>query len=122
VAEKGGIGMVVQFKRAAKQSQGFDRVLLKLDGLVIDMKELRDGTLPEKLAGPDAPILDQWTPMLGNNIFLVGMATGHPKLVGTDRLISTSELFLVSEDKAWARTLSRWYRLGLEVGSTDLDG
>lgn len=114
--------MVVQLKRGVEQSASFDKLLSKLDRLVVDMKSLRDGSLPEELAGVEAPILDRWALGLGNNIFLVGQATGHPKLPGENRLISTSELFLVSEDHGWARTLSRWYRLGREVDRTDLNG
>jgi len=114
--------MVVQLKRGIGQSPAFDRLLSKLDALVVDMKALRDGQSPVELGGDNAPLLDRWTPRLGNNVFLVGLSTGHPKLSGEDRLISTSELFLVSEDQVWARTLSRWYRLGREISRTDLDG
>lgn len=114
--------MVVQLKRGGGQTPAFDRLLGKLDGLVVDMKALRDGRSPLELGGADAPILDRWALQFGNNLFLVGLSTGHPKLVGEDRLISTSELFLVSEDQAWARTLSRWYRLGREVSRTELEG
>ena len=114
--------MVVQLTRGDEISPGFEKLLRKLESLVADMKALRDGSLPEELAGVEPPILDRWAPAFGNNVFLVGLSTGHPKLVGENRLISTSELMLVSEDQAWARTLSRWYRLGREVSRTELDG
>jgi len=114
--------MVVRLKRGETQSPDFERFLQKLDSLVTDMKALRDGSLPEELAGVDPPILDRWTPALGHKLYLVGLSTGHPKLVGENRLISTSELMFVSEDQTYARTLSRWYRLGREVSRTELDG
>jgi hypothetical protein len=114
--------MVVQWKRGDGDSPGFERLLRKLDSLVLDMKALRDGSLPEDLAGVEPPILNRWAPAFGNNVFLVGLSTFHPKLIGENRLISTSELMLVSEDQTWARTLSRWYRLGREVSRTELDG
>jgi hypothetical protein len=114
--------MVVQLTRGDEISPGFEKLLRKLESLVADMKALRDGSLPEELAGVEPPILDRWAPAFGNNVFLVGLSTGHPKLIGENRLISTSELMLVSEDQAWARTLSRWYRLGREVSRTELDG
>lgn len=114
--------MVVQWKPGDGNSPGFERLLRKLDCLVADMKALRDGSLPEELAGVEPPTLDRWAPAFGNNVYLVGLSTGHPKLVGENRLISTSELMLVSEDQTWARTLSRWYRLGREVSRTALDG
>lgn len=114
--------MVVRWKLGNGDSPGFDRLLGKLDSLVADMKALQEGRLAEELAGVEPPILDRWAPAFGNNVFLVGLSTGHPKLIGENRLISTSELMLVSEDQAWARTLSRWYRLGREVSRTELDG
>ncbi|WP_394855537.1 DUF6634 family protein [Nitratireductor aquimarinus] len=40
------------------------------------------------------------------------LATGHPRLVGRERSIITSDLQLLSSDQMWARTTSRWYRLG----------
>ena len=114
--------MVVQLTRGDEISPGFEKLLRKLESLVADMKALRDGSLPEELAGVEPPILDRWAPAFGHSVYLVGLSTGHPKLIGENRLISTSELMLVSEDQAWARTLSRWYRLGREVSRTELDG
>ena len=71
------------------------------------------------LRGPDpegadraAPRLDDGTPLLrGEELSLFGWVTGHPRL--GDRRISTSALIHVTEDLQWARTLSRWYRLGV---------
>ena len=114
--------MVVRWKVDDGNSPDFERLHRKLDCLVADMKALRDGSLPEELAGVEPPILDRWAPALGTNVYLVGLSTGHPILIGENRLISTSELMLVSDDQTWARTLSRWYRLGREVSRTELDG
>ena len=114
--------MVVQLKHDNVQSPAFDRLFTKLDALVIDMKALRDGRSPVELGGADAPILDRWALGLRSNLVLAGLSTGHPKFTGEDRLITTSQLVLVSEDQAWARTLSRWYRLGREVSRTELNG
>lgn len=113
--------MIVQLKRGSVQSPAFDVLLSKLDALVIDMKALHGGRSPLELGGADAPILNRWAPCVGTSLFLVGLSTGHPRLFGEDRLISTSQVFMVSEDQAWARTLSRWYRLGFEVTRTELD-
>jgi hypothetical protein len=43
-----------------------------------------------------------------------------PRLPGENRPIGTSDLWLMSEDRSWARTLSRWYRLGRPAGHDDL--
>lgn len=94
----------------------FDLELARLEALVVDMEELRSGNPPQRLAGA-APILDHW--LVGTRAIpcLVGLSTGHPKLTGEGRPIATSDLWLMSEDRRWARTLSRWYRLGREAGS-----
>lgn len=70
------------------------------------------------LQGPDpdgadreAPMMDHYLIVLhGQKMNLHGWAAGHPKL-GTS-LIQTSLLIHISEDRKWARTLSRWYQLG----------
>jgi hypothetical protein len=66
------------------------------------------------LAGsqPDAPILEDWRLALRPVKCLVGRSTGHPRLPGERRPIVTSEIFLISEEFGWARSYSRWYRLG----------
>jgi hypothetical protein len=61
---------------------------------------------------PDAPILDQWRFALRPVKCLIGRSTGHPRLPGERRRIVTSEIFLISEEFGWARSYSRWYRLG----------
>ncbi|MGE7471973.1 DUF6634 family protein [Bosea sp. NPDC003192] len=40
---------------------------------------------------------------------LIGQVSNHPRL--GNRLITTSQLFMVDPDGRWARTLSRFYRL-----------
>lgn len=70
------------------------------------------------LAGPDlegvdanAPILHEWLPVLhGTLLQLRGRVQGHPRLGDTS--MATSPLAYLSPDCSWARTLSRWYRLG----------
>lgn len=60
---------------------------------------------------PDAPCLTNWTAAIrGREIVLVGSVTRHPIL--GDTRVQTSTLIYVSQDRQWARTLSRWYRLG----------
>lgn len=104
--------MVIKLNRDGLPNPSLDRMLGKLGSLVTDMEAVRRGVSPEELAGSHPPVLASWTIGVGRNLYLEGLSTGHPKLRGQDRLISTSELFLLSENQAWARTLSRWYRLG----------
>lgn len=64
----------------------------------------------------NAPILDQWRFAIRPVTSLVGLSTGHPRLPGDRRSIVTSEIFLISEELGWARSYSRWYRLGRRFG------
>lgn len=61
---------------------------------------------------PNAPILDEWRFAVRPVTCLVGLSTGHPLLPGDKRSIVTSEIYLISEELGWARSFSRWYRLG----------
>lgn len=92
----------------------FDAMLDRLKGLVADMERVRAGLGEEDLPA-DAPMLDQR--IIGQRpvACLVGCSSGHPILMGEGRPIATSDLWLISEDGQWARTLSRWYRLGRPV-------
>ena len=94
----------------AGRDERFDRELIRLRALVDDMEKIRSGALPERLAG-EAPILDRWVLTYRPEVCLAGLSTGHPKLTGAARRVLTSDLWLMSKDRRWARTLSRWYRL-----------
>lgn len=45
---------------------------------------------------------------------LEGVVEGHPKL-GTGREITTSQTFYLDTELGIARTLNRWYRLGVSA-------
>jgi hypothetical protein len=60
----------------------------------------------------NAPLLEDWRPAIRATPCLVGLVTGHPTLSGSRRRIVTSDLWLISEELGFARSLSRWYRLG----------
>lgn len=69
------------------------------------------GPTPEDLA--QAPLAELWITRVkdGTDLpVLWGHVTGHP-LLG-DRFIRTSPLIGLSLEAGWARTFSRWYRLG----------
>lgn len=103
--------MITFDPRDVARSPGFDYHYERLSRLVADMRLLRDGAAVGELA-LEPPLLDQWRLAVRPAPCLVGLSTGHPKLTGHDRPIHTSDLWLLSSDGAWARTLSRWYRLG----------
>lgn len=89
-----------------------DFQLQRLSGLVADMQLVRQGASPEAMASGEAPILNRWVLAQRPVPCLAGLSIGHPRLAGVNRAITTSDLWLMSEDRVWARTLSRWYRLG----------
>lgn len=85
----------------------------KITDAAADLRRLEEGWLPSDADLRDAVILEDWMigrdPLTGQTVFW-GRSIGHPIL--GDRLITTSPLIWVSEDRTIARTLSRWYRLG----------
>ncbi len=68
-----------------------------------------------------APTLSHWIAIRDiqfGGAVLVGTPGGHPTLQCA--LIHTSRLCGIAADQTWARTTSRWYRLGSPAGATDL--
>jgi hypothetical protein len=58
-----------------------------------------------------ASLLEDWVPVLTQTgLHLVGYAVGHP--VRGNRMVMTPPLWWADPDCRWARTLSRFYRLG----------
>lgn len=111
---------MLKFRMNDDQDPDFRFERERLSALVEDMDAIGRGLSPEKLAGPHAPLLDRWH-VSGRIIpYLAGLSTGHPLLPGQNRMIGTSDLWLMSDDRCWARTLSRWYRLGREADHINL--
>jgi hypothetical protein len=117
----GGLPMLL-FNQHDEPDADFVRQMERLAALAADVESIHRGVPPETMAGADAPILDRW--ILGQRLVpcLAGLSTGHPELAGQNRLIGTSDLWLLSKDRSWARTLSRWYRLGRPAERSGLDG
>jgi hypothetical protein len=69
----------------------------------------------------EAPYLEIWSPFLNertSTIHLVGRVSGHPYIRGP--YMATSPLKGMDGTMSWARTLSRWYRLGQPVSEQDI--
>lgn len=82
------------------------------DRLLRALEELRDvyqsGESPDL---SDAPMIDAWgLAPAGDVVVLVGLVTGHPTIA--DGAITTSPVLSIADDRTWARTVSRFYRLG----------
>jgi len=95
---------------------GDDRLSRRLKAAKDALERIRSGQAPtpEELAA--APRLDFWC-IVFDNAFPVfhGVVTGHPHLAD-GAMIGTSPILWISEDRTAARTVSRWYRLGVRLG------
>jgi hypothetical protein len=81
--------------------------------LARDLDLLESGWMPDDRMLLAAPILERWTFIWGGGaVCLEGLSYGHPELPGEGRLICTSPVIAMDVDRVWARTFSRWYRLG----------
>ncbi|CAB4325369.1 MULTISPECIES: DUF6634 family protein [Brucella] len=85
--------------------------IITLEKLVNDLKFLRAGKQPDLNLLDNSPLLNDWVRATRSLPCLEGMVLEHPKL-GSRRLITTSELFYVDPQLHFARTYSRFYRLG----------
>ena len=68
------------------------------------------GPTPDDLA--QAPFMTHWMVFQApgaEGLIIVGTPAGHPYCVGS--LTRTSQLCGLAEDRSWARSASRWYRL-----------
>jgi hypothetical protein len=80
-----------------------------------DVAHLRADGRPTDEMLVRAPILNHWVAAIAPAPCLVGSVSGHPRL-GSRPLIHTSELYALDPIAGWARTWSRWYRLGIPKG------
>ncbi len=83
-----------------------------LKALVRDLERLFDGENPHQSELADAPLIDNWDFDRRDTTCLVGTFVAHPRL---GRIVPngiTSELWYIDPERKYARTFSRFYRLG----------
>ena len=78
---------------------------------------IQEGELPTDADLAAAPRLEGWAieEVEANLYRLVGVVTGHPTVA--DGWCTTSVLLVIDENRKWARTVSRLYRLGRPLGA-----
>lgn len=116
----GGLLMLL-FNLRNEPSAELAREMARLAALIADMERIHRGVPPEVITGDDAPVLDRWIFAERGVPCLADLSMGHPELAGESRPICTSELWLLSKDRSWARTFSRWYRLGRPAEQSGLN-
>jgi hypothetical protein len=89
-----------------------------LTNLLSDIREIRAGEMPPAKVLRDAPIIEQWSCGLIPAGCIVGSVRGHP-ILGDRAHVHTSHLVLIDRENGWARTWSRYYRLGLPERPSD---
>jgi hypothetical protein len=67
--------------------------------------------------GATSVLIDHWALARRAVPCLIGCPTGHPAIEDGSPQVS-SELFYLDEERGFARTLSRWYRLGTPLRPT----
>jgi len=85
--------------------------ITRLENLAIDLRRIINGTGPTAAELKNAPVLTGWVQATRQEVCLTGNVGEHP-LLGSCRDIRTSPLWSVHPTEGWARTYSRWYRLG----------
>ena len=87
----------------------------KLRRLACDLDRIAVAAAPTAAELSQAPLLVDWRLVLGlSGLALTGFAAGHPRL-GSRRIV-TAPLWVLDPELRWARTLSRFYVLGVPEG------
>lgn len=99
---------------------GFNQHLLaehieRLRGLLHDLEEIQAGRFPTDEQLANAPLITGWKLSQRWGACLTGSIMEHPFLGNTSHGAITSQLWLIDEKQGYARTLSRYYRLGHRV-------
>lgn len=93
----------------------------RLRRLADDLDRVAAKRAPTPAELKQAPLLVDWRILMTfRGLCFVGFAAGHP-LLGSKQIV-TSPLWVLDPDLRWARTLSRFYRLGAPAGGTVLMG
>lgn len=103
---------MVVFSHDGRGRELLEAETARLKALVADAERILGGALPEDVAPEKSPFLDRWILGVTPAPCLVGFSTGHPEHVGMALHLTTTPVRLLSDDLSWARTHSRWYRLG----------
>ena len=105
----------------AERRAGIELEIERLLRLVSDLKAFCVAKEPTDTQLAEAPVIERWRVTSRPAYCLIGEVTGHPLMTGAGRRIVTSDVVLIDGERGWARTKSRWYRLGIHA-TAKLDG
>jgi hypothetical protein len=86
---------------------------VRLKKLIADLERLASGWRPDATMLAEAPVIEDWYADHypgTRDVCLVGKVTGHPTL--GNQIVTTSPLMAIDPQYQWARSHSRFYRLG----------
>jgi len=109
--------MTIQITRSGNIIQ-LDEHLDRLRRLVADIETLKTGRHPDPSAIEGSAFIHEWRLDSRPAPCLRGYFEGHPK-IRSGRMGATSELWVWAPDHGFARTLSRWYKLGSRAREAD---
>lgn len=98
----------------------FDETITRLQLLVNDLKDLRDGKQPSQSTLDQSPLFDNWCETSRPVPCFEGAFLGHP-LIQDGQYGITSQIYYVDPDYRYVRTLSRYYRLGTHAFDNNKD-
>lgn len=83
--------------------------------LAVDLERIREGLAPTEDELGSAPLLDGWRTAIRGVLCLGGRPFGHPTLTGSRNAV-TSPVWGLDPVRGYARTETRFYRLGRPAG------
>lgn len=85
-------------------------VVQRLRAMCDDVDAVLAGLPPTERLLARAPLLTGWEAAPYEAICLIGQVSGHPLI--DDGPLRSSQVYMIDPDQRWARTISRFYRLG----------
>jgi hypothetical protein len=101
--------MIIHHDGPAPQLQAH---ITRLKRLVADLEVIAQGLHPSRDTLSEAPLLNGWRQVVRPEPCLTGIVEGHPG-IGDLRPALTTGLWALAPSLGYARTLSRFYALGL---------
>ncbi|MGG5819362.1 DUF6634 family protein [Falsiroseomonas sp. HW251] len=105
--------MTIPFGRKGRNLEHASETVRQLRRLADDLVRIQSGEGPSAAELADAPLLVNWAIARRDMLCLSGDVLGHPLMSGPG--VTTSRLWLIRPSEGWARTESRYYRLGAHV-------